>query len=120
MNLAPIGNFIRYPTAKAVWDAVATTFFNGTNVSQVYNLKRRLTQMKQVGIPIEEYYNDLQGLWREVYFLRPNPMTGAHDIDIYDTLVQKDRVCLFLDGLDDRLDKVRANVLRMQPFPMVE
>lgn len=35
-------------------------------------------------------------------------------------MVQEDRVYLFLDGLDDRLDNVRADVLQMQPFPTVE
>ncbi|KAK3405243.1 hypothetical protein EUGRSUZ_K01505 [Eucalyptus grandis] len=107
MDPALIGNFIRFPTAKAVWDSVATTFFDGTDVSQV-------------GGPIEKYYNDLQGLWREVDFRRPNPMTCPRDIERYNALVQEDRVYLFLDGLDDRLDKVRADVLQMHPLPTVE
>lgn len=33
MNPALIGNFIRFPTAKSVWDSVATTFFDGTDAS---------------------------------------------------------------------------------------
>ena len=82
MDPALIGNFIWYPTAKAVWDAVATTFFDGADVSQVYDLKWRLTRLKQAGGSIEKYYNDLQGLWREIDFRRPNPVTCAHDIDI--------------------------------------
>lgn len=49
MDPTLIGNFIRYPTAKAIWDSVATTFFDGTDVSQVYDLKRRLTRLKQAG-----------------------------------------------------------------------
>ncbi|KAI5329049.1 hypothetical protein L3X38_028446 [Prunus dulcis] len=35
-----IGNFIRFSTAKAVWDAIATTYYDGTDISQVYDLKR--------------------------------------------------------------------------------
>lgn len=120
MDPALIGNFIRFPTAKAIWDSVATTFFDGTDVSQVYDLKRRLSRLKQAGGPIEKYYNDLQGLWREVDFRRPNPMTCPRDIERYNALVQEDRVYLFLDGLDDRLDNVRADVLQMHPFPTVE
>jgi hypothetical protein len=27
------GNFIRFPTAKAVWDSIATTFFDGSDTS---------------------------------------------------------------------------------------
>ncbi|KAI5318724.1 hypothetical protein L3X38_038432 [Prunus dulcis] len=61
-----IGNFIRFSTAKAVWDAIATTYYDGTDTSQ------------------------------------------------------EDRVYIFLDGLDDRLDKARSDVLHMTPFPTVD
>lgn len=57
-----IDNFIRFPTAKGVWDAIATTYFDGTDTSQVYDLKRRISRMRQGGGSIETYYNDLQGL----------------------------------------------------------
>lgn len=33
---------------------------------------------------------------------------------------RKIRVYVFLDGLDDRLGKVRSDVLQLQPFPIVE
>lgn len=35
MNPALIGNFIRFPTAKMESDSIATTFFDGTDTSQV-------------------------------------------------------------------------------------
>lgn len=35
-----IGNFIRFPTAKSVWDAIATTYFDRSDTSQVYELRR--------------------------------------------------------------------------------
>ncbi|KAK3007336.1 hypothetical protein RJ639_016752 [Escallonia herrerae] len=66
-----ISNYIRFPTAKAVWDAIATTYFDGADTSQVYDLKRKVTRMRQ-------------------------------------------------DGLDDRLDNIRGDVLQLKPFPTVE
>jgi len=42
------------------------------------------------------------------------------DIHHYNALVQEDRVYLFLDGLDDRLDHIRGDVLQMHPFPSIE
>lgn len=47
-------------------------------------------------------------------------MTCAGDIQKYNSILQEDRVYIFLDGLDDRLDKVRSDVLQLQPFPTVE
>lgn len=115
-----IGNFIRFPTAKELWDVIATTFFDGTDTSQVYDLKKRVTKMRQNGGSIEAYYNSLQALWREIDFRRPNPMMCAIDIQKFNSITQEDRVYTFLDGLDDRLDKVRSDVLVMNPFPSVE
>lgn len=121
-NMAPslIGTFVRFPTAKAVWDAIATTYFDGTDTSQLYDLRRKVTRLRQAGGLIEKYYNDLQGLWREIDFRRPNPMECAADISRYNSLIQEERVYTFLDGLDDRLDQIRSDVLRMKPFPTVE
>ncbi|KAL5810545.1 hypothetical protein ACOSQ4_027113 [Xanthoceras sorbifolium] len=81
----------KFPTAKAVWDNIATMYFDGTDMSQVYVLKRKVTRLKQGGGSIETYYNNLQ-----------------------------DRVYTFLDGLDERLDKIRGDVLQIKPFPTVE
>ena len=120
MESSLIGNFIRFSTAKQVWDSIATTYFDGSDTSQVYDLKRRVTRMKQSGESIETYYNCLQGLWREIDFRRPNPMECAVDIQKYNALLQEDRVYTFLEGLDDRLDNIRSDVLQLKPFPTVE
>ncbi|KAG6788370.1 hypothetical protein POTOM_004435 [Populus tomentosa] len=114
-------SFRRWRTKNSVvWDSIATTYFDGTDASQVYDLKRRVTRMKQSGEPIETYYNCLQGVWRELDFRRPNPMECVHDIQKYNTLLQEDIVYTFLDGLDDKLDKIRSDVLQLKPFPSVE
>ncbi|XP_056170478.1 uncharacterized protein LOC130138917 [Syzygium oleosum] len=81
---------------------------------------RQVSRLKQGGGPIEKYYNDLQGLWREIDFRRPNPMQCPADILRYNAIVHEDRVYTFLDGLDDRLDNVRADVMKMDPFPTIE
>ncbi|CAJ2667601.1 unnamed protein product [Trifolium pratense] len=115
-----VSNFIRFSTAKQVWDSIAITYFDGSDTSQVYALKRQVNNMKQAEGSIESYYNNLQGLWREIDFRRPNPMDCNADIQKYNTLLQEDRVYTFLDGLNDRLDKIRSDVLQMKPFPTVE
>jgi hypothetical protein len=69
---------------------------------------------------VEEYYNELQGLWQEIDFRRPNLMVYPEEIEIFNKFVQETRVYLFLDGLDDKLDRVRADVVQITPFPSVE
>ena len=120
MDSALVANFIRFPMAKQVWDSAAITYFDGNDTSQVYDLWCRVSRMRQAGGSIEKYYNDLQGLWREINFRHPNPMECANDIQKYNSILQEDRVYTFLDGLDDRLDNIRSDVLQLKPFPTVE
>ena len=87
MDHSLVVNFIRYPTTKQVWDFVATAYFDGTDTSQVYELRRRVSRMKQAGGSIEKYYNDLQGLWQEIDFHRLNPMKCEIDIQSYNSML---------------------------------
>jgi len=50
-----IGNFIKFPITKSIWDFIATTYFDGLDISQVYKLKRKITQLKQNGGTIKSY-----------------------------------------------------------------
>jgi hypothetical protein len=60
----------------------------------------------------EKYYNDLQEVWCEIDFQRLNPMECAIDIQKYNSLIQEERVFIFLDGLDDRLDNICNDILQ--------
>lgn len=90
MDQSLVVNFIRYPTAKQVWDSAATTYFDGTDTSQVYELRRRVSRLKQASGSIEKYYNNLPGLWREIDFRRPNPMECTTDIQRYNSILQEE------------------------------
>ena len=59
MDSSLVVNFIRFPTAKQVWDSATTTYFDGTDTSYVYDIRRRVSRMRQVGRSIEKFYNDL-------------------------------------------------------------
>jgi gag-polypeptide of LTR copia-type len=115
-----IGNFYRYSTTKEIWDALATTFFDGCDSSHIYDLKHRVHQLKQSGGSLKKYYNELQGLWKEIDFRRPNPMVCTMDIEKHNSWVQEDRVYKFLAELDDRLDSTRADIIQTMPLPTVE
>ena len=120
MDPALIGNFIRFPTAKQVWDSAATTYFDGGDTSQVYDLQCCVSRLCQPGGSLEKYYTGLPGLWHEIDFRRPNPMECPADIQQYNNLLQEDRVYVFLDGLDDKLDNIHSDMLQLHPFPTVE
>lgn len=95
-------------------------FFDGSDTSQVYDLRRCVSRLKQAGGSLEQYYTTLQGLWHEIDFRHPNSMECTADIHHYNKLIQEERVYTFLDGLDDKLDHIRSDVLQLYPFPTVE
>lgn len=55
-------SYIRYPTARDVWKAIATTYHGNNDEAQVYALNCQVTRVKQDGRAIEEYFDELQGL----------------------------------------------------------
>ena len=62
MDSSLISTFIRYPTTKEVWDAIAVTFFDGSDIAQVYELRRQVSRLQKNGGSLEKFYNELQGL----------------------------------------------------------
>ena len=120
MHSSLIGNYLPFSSAKEVWDSVNATYFDGDDLTQYLDLVRKVNRVKQAGSSVETYYSQLQGLWRELDVRRPNPMTCPADIEKYNKLVREDRVVTFLDGLEDRLDNVRATILQLRPFPTLE
>lgn len=93
---------------------------NEADTSQLYDLQQKVIKMRQTRGSIEKHYIDQQGLWREIDFCRSNPIECATDINKYNSLIQEKRVNIFLDKLDDRLDKIYSDVLQMEPFLTVE
>jgi hypothetical protein len=47
-------------------------------------------------------------------------MKCVADIQNYNKLIQEDWVYVFLDGLDNRLDKIRGDILQMRLFSTIE
>lgn len=94
-------------------------YFDGTDTSQVYDLKRFTHRMRQLGGSIKAYYNDLQSLWQEIDFRHPDQMKCDSDIKEHNVNLQEDHVYILLDSLDDRLDKAGSDVLKMALFPTI-
>ena len=55
MDPSLVGNFICFPTTKGVWNSIAMTYFDGSDTSQIYDLRRKVTHMQQKGGSIQKY-----------------------------------------------------------------
>ncbi|RDX99351.1 hypothetical protein CR513_17607, partial [Mucuna pruriens] len=106
------------PTIKHVWDSISIIHFTGSYTSQLFALKKRFNNTKQARGPIKLYCNTFQGLWREIDFRRLNLVNCARDIQKYNSLLYEDRI--FLDDIDDKLNKIGSDMLQTISFPTIE
>nr|GFA01704.1 hypothetical protein [Tanacetum cinerariifolium] len=55
------GNLTEYPTAKALWGALVTTYSSGNDKLQIFNLHVKANELKQNEKSLEEFWIALQG-----------------------------------------------------------
>ncbi|KAJ9535839.1 hypothetical protein OSB04_un001011 [Centaurea solstitialis] len=110
-----IRRFIRLQTAKEIWEAVAKTFYDGTDETQLFELNRRSFTTRQNGRPLPTYYNELVSIFQEIDTrLTTHEETVAQTVSLNKTLARL-RVHIFLAGLDPEFNQARGEILRKDP-----
>jgi hypothetical protein len=110
MDPSLIGNFIRFPTEKMVWDSIARHTLTGV-----------IPPKYMISGDVLPPWSKQEAHWRSSsanYRASSVKLISAAqtrwsvvDIQHYNTMIQEERVCIFLDGLDDRLDNIRGDIL---------
>ncbi|XP_073138299.1 uncharacterized protein [Henckelia pumila] len=103
--------FMFLPTAREVWEAVRETYLDSENYSQMYELNTRLWQMQQENKDATTYYNELIVLWQELDLLDVDEWESSKDCTRYKAKCDRQRMFVFLAGLNKDLDEVRGRVL---------
>ena len=107
------------PTTKDVWDAIRETYSDAENVSQIFELKTRLWQMKQGVLEVTEYYTEMLGLWQDLDLNCEEEWEFMGDSVCFKKKMENERVFKFLAGLNRELDDIRSRVLSCQPLPSI-
>lgn len=103
------------PTAKAIQDAMATTYSNCGNSTQVLALKTHLQDRRQGDQDVTCYFNQLKALWQEIDQYLAINWACPDDNANYQCMIEKDRV-YFLIGLRYKFDEACEHVLRREPL----
>ncbi|KAK9065790.1 hypothetical protein SSX86_015191 [Deinandra increscens subsp. villosa] len=117
-NLA--SNLTEFPTAKALWDALTVTYSSGKDKLQTFDLHVKSNELKQQGLPLEEFWILMQGIWGEIERRDPNPMKCSADIATYNKLRSENKLFQFLNALDRKYDPLKREILRWDPLPSAE
>lgn len=118
-NIEPslASNLTDFPTSKSLWDALVITYSSGKDKLQTFDLHVKANEFKQDGIPLEDFWITMQGIWGEI---DPNPMTCSDDIATYNKIRAEQKLFQFLNALDRKLDPIKREILRWDPLPSAE
>ncbi|XP_076895647.1 uncharacterized protein LOC143548334 [Bidens hawaiensis] len=121
-NIEPAlaSNLTEFPTAKALWDALVVTYSSWKGKLQTFDLHVKANDFKQNGSPLEDFWITLQGIWGEINWRDPNPITCAVDIATYNKIRSEQKLFQFLNALDRQFDPVKREILRWDPLPSAE
>ncbi|XLS44568.1 hypothetical protein HN51_001433 [Arachis hypogaea] len=115
-----MNNVSQFPTAKALWEGLATTYGSGTDPVQIYDLHRKANTQKQGQDTLEDFWNKLQAIWMAIDRRQPNPMQCTTDIAIFNKIKQEQRLYQFLTGIDEKFEAIRRDLLMQEKTPLVE
>ncbi|CAL2232370.1 unnamed protein product [Prunus armeniaca] len=75
--------FHTLPTAKEIWDVVNQMFYDGSDISQLYELRCQATHLKQEGRLVSTYFAELKAIWLELDKRCPFQMKCADDMKTF-------------------------------------
>ncbi|XP_076921708.1 uncharacterized protein LOC143583228 [Bidens hawaiensis] len=113
-NIEPglASDLTEFSTAKTLWDALTVTYSSGKDKLQTFDLHVKANEFKQNGIPLEEFWLVMQGIWGEIERRDPNPMTCSTDIATYNKVRSENKLFQFLNALDRKYDTLKREILR--------
>ncbi|KAK2991285.1 hypothetical protein RJ640_024550 [Escallonia rubra] len=122
MSMSPeiMKRYIRLPTARDIWKALSKAFYDGSDELQVFVLNQKAFSAKQSGRTLSAYYGELTEIFGELDHRDKVIMESENDVESYRKSVQRQRVHIFLAGLDGEFEQVRAEILRKDHIPELE
>lgn len=110
-----IQRLIWLQTAKEIWEAVAKTFYDGSDETQSFELNRRSFTTRQNCRPLPAYYNEIVSIFQEIDTRITTEEQSVAQIVSGNKILARLRVHIFLDGLDREFNHVRSEILRKDP-----
>ncbi|KAH0698607.1 hypothetical protein KY284_012822 [Solanum tuberosum] len=107
--------FIRLATAKEIWEAIAKTFYDGSDETCLFELNKKSFTAKQNGRPLSTFYNELVEIFQEINHRIVAQEEAVVGVIHTHSIMARLRVHIFLNGLDAKFDQVRGEILRNDP-----
>ncbi|RVX01208.1 hypothetical protein CK203_036104 [Vitis vinifera] len=122
MSMSPeiMKRYLRLPTVQEIWSALSKVFHDGSDELQVFTLNKKAFTAKQSSRSLSEYYGELTKIFCELDHRDKVVMKDLEDIAAHRKSIERQRVHIFLAGLDGDFEQVRGKILRKDPLPDLE
>ncbi|XP_074306603.1 uncharacterized protein LOC141641856 [Silene latifolia] len=115
--------FLFAKSAKQLWNDIQERY-GQSNAPLLLQLKKELRNLGQDSTSVVEYYNQLKRRWDEIEEIKgiPECTCGECTCNILKKIVDsasREKVLMFLMGLNDTFDNLKTNILSMDPLPTV-
>ncbi|RVW80173.1 Retrovirus-related Pol polyprotein from transposon TNT 1-94 [Vitis vinifera] len=120
MSLEIMKRYLRLPTAQEIWSALSKVFYDGSDELQIFTLNQKVFTAKQNDRSLSEYYGELTEIFCELDHRDEVVMKDLEDIAAYWKSIERQRVHIFLVGLDGDFEQIRGKILRKDPLPDLE
>jgi hypothetical protein len=107
--------YIRLSTSKEIWDSLKVAYFDENDEARIYSLNQKASRLRKNSRPLATYFGEQTEIFQELDHFNRVSMECENDIKMFQKSTERQRVYIFLGGLDDRFDQVRGEVLRNDP-----
>lgn len=113
-------NYLFLSTAKAIWDSVPKTYSKRGNKARMYELRQRVSQLRQGNQPLSFYYSTLHSLWEEIDFYKTFKAKYTEDAALYNQEIEEKQVFELFTGLHPAYEPIRVHILGKDPLPSLD
>ncbi|XP_073049302.1 uncharacterized protein [Primulina eburnea] len=105
-------------TAYEIWNDLRDRFHQ-SNAPRVFQIKKLLTGLHQGSMDISSYYTRMRTLWDELKDFQPISVCHCGSIKEWLDYHNQECVMQFLMGLNESYAQIRAQILMMEPLPVI-
>ena len=108
MSMSPkiMKRYLRLSTTQEIWSALSKAFYDRSDELQVFTLNQKVFTAKQSSMSLSEYYGELIEIVCEFDHRDKVVMKDLEDIAAYRKSIERQRVHIFLAGLDGDFEQV--------------
>lgn len=113
-------NYCEYPPTREMWNGLSNTYNKKCDGFYIFNLTVKTNNMKRGLDNMEQYFRNLQRIWREIETRKPNPMECTKDIQTSNNILLESKLYQYLTGVGDEFDAKKREFLKDEPKPTPE